>query len=192
MKISFFGYSLELNLSFKRKPTLFTNGITNITQDRMFVLFADYDMTNLEVVEEDAKFLQSNYDLGDLIIARSSKEHFNKDYDIYSNYHLIGLTKLPFEELKSILRNLRCDFHFKQGWKYQQRNWVLRLGYKRNLKTGDKVKGKPTLESFMPARTDRTYSHAHVSFFNKFYNLKINHKNKDQGFKVKLIDYVTR
>lgn len=192
MQFNFLGR--QVSFFVKERPSLFTNGITNVTQDRRFVLFADYDNTNLQVVEEDAEFIQQNYDVGDLIILNSSEEMLNSSGDVYGNYHLIGFTKIEFPKLKEILSNLRCDKHFKQGWKYQQRVWVLRLGYKTDIKTKQKVKGKPRFISHIPQtfECEKVYSSAHLTFFNKLYNLRIKKKDIDGSNKIKLIDYVTR
>lgn len=175
------------------KPNLRTQGITNKTEDRKFVLFADYDEVNLQSVEEDLLFLQKNYKIGDAIIVCSSNQEISETGKIYGNYYIIAFTKLEFPELLEILKNLRCDWHFKRGWRYQYRSWVLRTTEKRTYK-GEVVKLKPKLVTFMPSFSSREYSKSHVEFFEQLYNFKIKRKSKnfDKGKFVEVINYVTR
>lgn len=188
-------FNLFLSFGLKYSPKLSTIGITNETEDRKFILFADYDNCNLEAVEKDALFLQKNFKIGNLIILASSPNYTNELGKIYGNYHIIGFTKLEFPELLEILSYLRCHFHFKRGWKYQYRNWVLRVSDKLD-NDGKTIKTKPTLISVLPSKTNREYSYAHIEFFKKNYNFELSNikplVNTDLHEDVQMIRYVTR
>lgn len=174
------------------KPNLYTMGLTNKTDDLYYIFFADYDECNLSVVEDDAIFLQRNYDMGSMIIVSSSEDKLTAR-EVYGNYHLIGLSKLKFPEVKECLSLCRCDSHFKQGWRYQFRCWVLRLQPKVQKQNNRIVKDIPRLVSVMPHPSERLVSSAHLKFFELYYNFKLKQKHKlDKGKTVELINYETR
>jgi hypothetical protein len=179
--------------SLRKLPALSTTGFTNETEDRRFILFADYDNVNLEVVERDAEFIQKNYNIGTvLIISSSMSSNCSADGKIYGNYHLIALTKLEFPELLEIMKYLRCDFQFKRGWRYQYRSFVLRL-HKKIDKNNNKIKDEPKLVDILPAKTKRIYSKAHVVFLEHYFGKDFGiRKNLDNSKNVELINYVTR
>lgn len=189
------------NLVFRAKiyhlPTLYTVGITNRTTGKdgnRFVFFADYDMVEEKVVEEDAEFFQSNYNMGPMIIMQSSQA--DDMGENVGNYHLIGFRMFTFPEVKELIKMSRCDNHFKYGYKYQQRCWVLRIGPKID-KRGKVVKEKPHFYKFLPAKYSHNakFSGGHIRFFSNF-SKKIDIKSfakkdiMDTG--IELINYVTK
>jgi hypothetical protein len=192
MRIKIFDYVIAT--SFHKTPMLSTTGFTNETKDRRFILFADYDSVNLDVVERDAAFVQANYDTGTMLIVSSSKDYnYSEDGKPYGNYHLIGLTKIEFPAMLEILDHLRCDFHFKRGWRYQYRSWVLRL-HKKLDRNNNAIKDKPVLIDILPADTKRIYSKAHIIFLEKYFgkSFGISIRKCDNSKHIEIINYITR
>ena len=185
-----FRYLLVIKLV--KLPTLATVGVTNRTEDGYFVVFLDYDEVERKVVEEDIDFLQKNYDLGSCLLLESSVDYTKETTDV-GNYHVIFFTKHKFPEVREIINLTRCDEHFKRGWMYQGRCWVLRIADKINGKK-EVVKPKPKLLKVEEASTNKEASSAFITFFEKLYKTKLHHlfSKVDNTTKVELIDYVTR
>jgi len=174
-------------------PTLLTRGITNHTRDNFFVFFADYDNVEYAVVREDADFYQKNFDMGTML-TRFSKEEKNDVGVAVGNYHLIGFPKFTFPAIKEIINIARCDEHFKVGYKYQQRCWVLRVAEKIDEKTGEVVRPYTKLKEVLPAPTNRAVSRAHIIFFEGIDHIKLLQyfMLPDKSLGVEVIDYETK
>ena len=179
-----------------RLPTLLTVGITNRTEDNYFVLFLDYDNVEYSVVREDVDFLQKNFDVGTVITRVSSLVQSN--WDEYNekevgNYHVIGFTKFTFPEIKELISLTRCDSHFKKGYKYQQRCWVLRIGEKFNEK-GETIKPFTVLREVIKSSTRKEANLGFIRFFEKLDGIKLSNyfKKQDKNLNVELIRYATR
>jgi hypothetical protein len=177
-----------LQINFFALPDLDTWGITNRTQDNMFLYFADYDKVELDVVREDIRLLQQHFGLGTAMIRRSSR-FYSKDPArrglTVGNYHAIGFTKLTLPELQDMHRYVRCDQKFKRAGSFaQHRSWVLRIGPKIYQKSGKIKKPGTVLVDILPARSDKESSLGMIRFFRsdialddkKVYNFKPDNK----------------
>jgi len=153
-----------------RLPQTVTWGITNRTRDNYFVLFLDYDKVEYNVVLEDIDFLQKNFDVGTVITRVSSLQNYKEEE--VGNYHVIGFTKFTFPEVREMIKLTRCDSHFKSGYVYQQRAWVLRIGEKIDF-DGNVVKRCSFLRDIIPAKTSRTANLAMITFFEKLDKIKL-------------------
>lgn len=179
-----------LIIAIKKLPTCATVGLTNRTKDNYFLPFIDYDEVEYDVVKEDVDFLQKNYDIGTVVITKSSEEK-ELSGKLVGNYHVIGFTKFTFPEVKEMLRLTRCDWSFRKGFKFQQRCWVLRVLEKVNYKNNEVVKPKPELKEVIPAKTRRVVNKAMVDFINKYYNLNLKFKKHDNIDEIEVINYLT-
>lgn len=195
MKITIEGCELLFRKGDSKPPIYHCIGMTNQTIKREFVLFADYDCCNQKVVEDDLQFLQENYAAGHGIIIASSHElESNLKGVQYGNYHLVMPKLYSFPDMIEILKLLRCDRHFKYGWKYQSRNHVLRITPKFD-KDNNEIKPAPTLVSFIPDPSNTSsirYSLGHCLLMNKLHNLNIQPKEHDNCQEANLIEYQTR
>lgn len=182
-----------LEINFRALPTLATVGLTNKTSDHFFVPFMDYDNVEEKTVIEDAEFLQRNFDVGTMIVLRSSRLYDKEGGDTVGNYHLIGFTRFMFPQIKEIIETSRCDSHFKYGWKYQSRCWVLRCFDKLDY-GGTPVKKRPELMLVLKSSTSRVANKGLLSFFEQMYNVKLcaNFKCVDNCEEYELIEYPTR
>lgn len=170
-------------------PSQATTGITNHLSDNTFCLFIDYDMVEYSVVKEDVEFLQKNYDLGTALVRISNKDYEKKGKEVVGSFHVIFFTKLLFPEVIKLLELCRCDWKFKQGYKYQQRSWTLRV----EVKQGDQVREKPVFYALLNAPTKRQASSGMIKFFSVLdeINLTNKYKNFDNLDEVEVINYVT-
>jgi len=109
-----------------RIPRTLTWGLTNLCADNKFVIFLDYDDVEYKVCREDVKMLQDDFNIGTVITRVSSIKNYRDDE--IGNYHVISFQKYYFDEIKKLIAKTRCDDHFKRGYIYQQRCWVLRVG----------------------------------------------------------------
>ena len=113
-------------------PTVATWGLTNKTNDNMFLLYLDYDSCEYSVVLDDIDSLQNNFNIGTCITRISSLKNYKNEE--VGSYHVFSFFKYAFPEVQKLLQFARCDNHFKRGWMYQQRCWVLRIGEKISMK----------------------------------------------------------
>ena len=174
-------------------PNCIATGMTNVTEDRMFVPFFDYDRTELNVVIEDARYLQSRFDLGTMVIAVCTDRRTPVGVRI-GNYHLIGFTRLELNELRDVLAASRCDAKYKEyGLTTPQRCWVLRISSK--ISIGTKLVHRPAMKLLRVMRDDTECeaSGAHMRFISKLFDIPLMRDFKrEDGFKVVgLITYPT-
>lgn len=201
MKIKIFDKLIEIRSPVRiiNLPTIETWGITNRTSDNFFVLFLDYDHVEESVVYEDINFLQKNYDIGSVLI-RCTSFDYSKDNETVGNFHVIGFTKFTFPEIAELIRLSRCDRHFKiAGLKYQQRAWVLRIGEKVDLTTGEVIKPAGFYYDFVKSKTKKEANSGLIKLFSKIDDpfIKENKIKKyfpklDGLYDVEFIKYVTR
>jgi len=173
-------------------PTLATIGITNRTEDSYFLPFFDYDEVEQKVVEEDIDFFQKNFKIGSCLLLQSSID-YSKETTNVGNYHVIGLTKFTFPEIRDIIYLSRSDEHFKRGWEYQSRCWVLRIAEKVDA-NGQEVKMKPKLLKVVKNETDREANLAMIKFLELYYKVRLKNlfSKLDNSHNVELIEYPTR
>jgi len=110
-----------------RLPTLETWGLTSKIQDKHFLML-DYDKVDIDVVQDDVRNLQRNFNIGTCLLRISSLYNYKKTE--VGSYHVYSFYKYDFEQVKRLLEHTRCDDSFKTGYRYQARCWVLRLGEK--------------------------------------------------------------
>lgn len=160
-------------------------GLTNRTEDNMFLLFADYDNVENTIVYQDIKMLQSKFKLGTCLIRMSNQKYKKQNNAFVGSFHIIFFSKLPFKRMKDILQYTRCDINFKRA-NFQQRLKVLRLSEK-----GRKL--KPVFYQLLSAKTKLESSKAHAEFFENIDRKPIIKyiSNLDNSGEVEIINYLT-
>jgi hypothetical protein len=155
-------------------PGMETYGVLNRTSDGYYVPFFDFDGVRLDVVEEAASWLDKNFELGPLIVRKSSS-FFTDDGTEIGSYHLIGFSKLTLPEFENILSKIWCDRGFKAGYKLEpERAWVLRVAEKVDLKTGEIVKPFCTFVKLYNFKTCRILNAGLLKFFQTLDKFKVN------------------
>src|SRR3990167_226896 len=154
-------------------PSLFSWGILNRTDDNYFCPFFDYDGVNVSVVKEEADFLQKNYDIGPLMLRKSSS-FVSKSGVTVGSWHLVGFSKLTLPEYEDVLRHSRCDRGFKAGFKLEpERAWVLRIGKKIDLKSSRVFAPSTKFSHMFHAKTGRELSRAMFKFWRSINNTQL-------------------
>ncbi len=159
-------------LAVYRLPDKATMGVTNRTLDGYFTFMADYDSCEKDTVIDDARFFQQNYHMGTMLLLCSSGEEEMASGKTVGNYHLVGFTKFMFPDAKELIALSRCDSHFKVGYKYQQRCWVLRIGQKLD-DNGAEIKPRPELCSILRSATPLQANLGMIGLYEKLYNIKL-------------------
>lgn len=169
-----------------KKPTIIT-GITNATEDHRYIGFFDYDSVALDLVKEDVKILQKKYHLPKFYLFTTKKE--SKNGIIIGNFHLINLRKFPYDKIRKIINDSRCDWKYKSMcdrsyWK----SWVLRISNKEKRQ-------RPKFIGILGNNKNLNYqiSSPHLKMLQKIYpNIPhINYSNKDKLKKVFMQQYET-
>lgn len=185
---------IEIRLPFAvyRLPDKATVGVTNRTPDGYYCLFLDYDSAERDAVADDARFFQRNYDVGAMLLLCSSGEEEMATGKMVGNYHLVGFTKFTFPAVRELIGLSRCDSHFRVGYRYQQRCWVLRIGQKLD-NDGAEIKSSPELCSVLESTSKLEASLGMIELYEKLYNirLKAHFRRIDSVPGVDLIDYAT-
>lgn len=175
-------------------PTQQTVGITNRTEDGYFVLFLDYDNVEYDVVKEDVDFLQKNFNIG-TVITRVTREKLNNIVDKeVGNYHVIGFTKFTFPQIREMINLTRCDSHFKVGYKYQSRCWVLRIAEKFNIETQEIEQKSTELKEILVSKTNKVANSGLLRFFELLdkVHLTKHFPRRDRYYEVEFIHYLTQ
>lgn len=170
---------------FTKMPKYSVYGLTNRTDDNMYLLFADYDNVEDTIVYQDIQMLQSKFELGTCLIRSSNQKYTKSDKSIVGSFHLIFFAKLPYKTMLDIIQYLRCDENFKKA-NFQQRCKVLRLSQKG-------VKVSPQFYQLVKAKTELQSSKAHIEFFEKIDNTPIIKyiDNLDSSEEIEIINYIT-
>lgn len=177
-------------------PSTITWGLTNKVKGG-YLLFLDYDKVEYEVVREDVRYLQRKFKVGHAL-TRVSKLYNYKREEIGS-YHVFFFKVFDsFLVVKKLVEETRCDEKFKQGWKYQHRSLVLRVGEKVDMKTFE-VKRPATvfreliLQEDLEYKENDRFCRALVEFFEVLdgIELKKYFKNLDDTKELEFIRYVT-
>lgn len=165
-------------ISIFKKPTI-CKGFSNMCEDGSAILVIDYDNVDLEVVKDDYKAIQKNYDLQQGYLFKTGE----------SSYHVICLTKMSPPVVYKILLETRCDFAFSSmPRRNPYRSYVLRISAKRG-KDRPKYIGLIGKEENM----GREVSTAHQKLLSKLYP-KIEHpfyRYGDHSDKLKIQTYET-
>lgn len=175
-------------------PTLVTWGITNKVGDK-YLLLLDYDNVDYDVVVEDVKYLQKHFNVGHALVRISSLKNY-KDSEVGS-YHVFFFYTYDFATVRKLLNHTRCDDAFKDGWKYQSRRFVLRIGNKLDI-NGNEIIPATLFKELILQKTSRgRIKHACralIEFFEKFDEIKIKKyfKKVDDSKYLEFIKYVTR
>ena len=140
--LDIFKFRMKIGFAIYRKRDTWTRGVLNRTEDGLYVPFFDYDMMRQEYVEGELKRFQETFDLGDILLLKSSDKGF----------HAISLAKVTAREYMEILRSSSVDTAFKNLPLFSSyRNWVLR-GFEKG-KTE-----RPAFLKVMRAKTKRQQS----------------------------------
>jgi hypothetical protein len=146
-----------------------TDGIYDLCEDGLRVVFCDYDMMRLkeEWMTKQLRAIQEEFKLSDFLVFKSSDKGF----------HAICFDKCSSKEVNDIITRTSCDSAFKHNWTY---DWVPRV-----LRTGPKG-GTPapvflyTLES---KYNRRKKSLAHIKYYENMFGIEINNKTNNDGDK---------
>lgn len=170
---------------FTKMPKYRVYGLTNRTEDGMYLVFLDYDNVEYSTAEKDAKAVQRKFKLGTFIIRCSSIVYKKGNGELVGNWHVIFFAKLPFKQMLNIINTTRCDEAFKKA-KFQQRCKVLRLSQK-----GKKV--SPSFYKLVADKTSFKCSSAHAHLFENIDKIAIIKylQHLDKLGEVDLINYVT-
>lgn len=168
-----------------KMPQYKVYGLTNRTEDNMYLLFADYDNVEDTIIYQDIKMLQETFDLGTCLIRISNQKYKKSNDSIVGSFHIIFFTKLPYNLILKIIQYLRCDENFKKA-NFQQRCKVLRLSEK-----GKKI--KPQFYQLLIAKSKYKSSKAHGQFFQNLDKKPIIKylNNLDKSEEIELINYIT-
>ncbi len=170
--------TLIFNISIINRKTAWTRGSSNKTKDNYFVPYFDYDRMKKSYVVEELKILQEQFDLGDILLFKSSE----------NNFQAVSFAKLTLHEFQEVLMHSSCDYAFIKFPKYlpYAKYYVLRQFAKGNTP-------KPLYIKTLKGKTDRQQSHAHWKYFNILYpDAKINKlTNSDFLGNITMVDYPT-
>lgn len=169
--------TLIFNISIINRKTAWTRGCSNKTKDNYFCSFFDYDRMKKSYVKEELKILQEQFNLGDLLIFKSSE----------NNYQAVGFGKLTLHEFQEVLMHSSCDYAFIKFPKYlpYAKYYVLRQFSKGNTPA-------PEFLYVLKAKTDREQSLAHWKYFKALYpKMDVKLTKSDNLEKVMIVDYPT-
>ena len=174
-------------------------GMTNETEDGFYLVFADYDNVDYEVVYKDVMVLLRQEKL-DCVVVLVNEEHkaYNEDgvEMLFGHYNLVTFDKLPFGRCERIIDRLCCDRDFKEHiWYYPQRNRVIRISDKRI--NGKQIKPAPAVKQvFYNDKMRHEHSEPHIRLMQKvFEGLDLIDKalrRLDGLSQVQMVSYKTR
>ena len=161
------------------KPIDYLEFRNGCSKEEMEKEILDYDNVELNIIEEDYKFVQEKFKLPPAYLFGTKA----------GNYHLICLKKFLNGEIYNILLHTRCDENYKDSpIKNNYRSYVIRL----SDKIGSK---KPKFIKMMGYNLHRQYeiSSAHLKLLSKLYKdiPKIEYSNEDKLDEVRLHKYET-
>ena len=153
----------QLGLTFLKARTMPTLGISSRCADMWHVLFLDYDNIKRGLVEDEYLVLQAENALppGYLFASKEVEE----DGELYGNYHVICLVKLPLNEVVRIQGQTHCDLSYRSLYRDSRfRSWVLRQFPKGG---GEKVRFLTILGE--PVNFQWEVSSAHLAYLKELY-----------------------
>lgn len=161
------GKYLRVDIGIMNRPYYKTWGLLNRTPDNYYLPFFDYDHVNMSVIEDEVDYLQTNFDVGPLLVRESSPSYKTETGETIGSYHLFGFSKFTLPEFRTILEHSRSDWGFKQGFKWEpERAWVLRVG-SRTDPNGKVIAGTKYSKLYM-SKTKRTLYRPLVTFFSLY------------------------
>ena len=175
---------------------LLTLGVTNETEDGYFVPFLDYDAVDYSRVLKDILHLHRVFGLCFFMVTVNSEENlrdeFNKEKTI-GHYAVWGLDKLTYAKCLEVVRHTRCDEMAKRvgGRLYAQRNWVLRIAPKVDLR-GNESRPSPKLKEIVQFGGCRfKHSKAHYNLYKTYFGAEFQIGGLDRGSEIEQIQYMT-
>lgn len=178
-----------------RLPTLDTWGITNKVGKR-FLLFWEYDNVDYDVVTEDVKKMQVDFNIGHVLVRISSlSNHKSTEVGSYHCYSFYNYSSL--DEVIKLVNHTRCDDSFKRGYRYQARCFVLRVGEKMRLATNTPQKPFTMYKELILQKHDgrcKLACNALIGLFEKMDNISIrkHFRKVDNSKELEFIRYWTR
>jgi hypothetical protein len=181
---------LAINLEKSWIPDIPTFGVTNETEDCMFVLFNDYDDVEYDVVVKDIRHVHNVFGLCSFVVLVNS-EHVQMDQwgteKQVGNYLVFGLDRLSYWRCREAQSHMRGDYmHKKISQVYNKRNWVNRIGAKYGMKDGKAVEVKPEPE------VKDVFLFKGKCHYQEWFGLKIPLRNMVDDGSIELIEYSTR
>ncbi len=175
-RIDYKNKTLIVNFTIINKPTQWTRGVFNMTDDNLYIPFWDYDYMKKKYIVNELKHTQIIFDLGDIHLFKSSEKGF----------HAVCFSKVVAMDYISILECCGVDTAFKNTPRYvSYRNWVLR-----NFSKGKQP--KPKYLCTFKRKTNRQQSTAHHKYFSLLYPNKISKLQNPDGIqKLEIVDYPT-
>ncbi len=138
-------------------------GVSNNTIDEKFVVFLDYDNTDLRVIRTLLRQLQEMFNLSDFLVFRTN-----------NGYHCICFDKVGLDKYISILNSSECCEKFrKTPLLFGHNQWTLRLTEKDNIKP-------KLIYKAISKYNILEKSLAHIMIIQQLHDLKINKTNADK------------
>jgi hypothetical protein len=159
-------------------PKTPTRGISaRVPHTALFVPFLDYDNINDERLDDELRFPQEIFHLGDLYIFKTNE--FGR--------HVIGTDCLSTRECLEVIEASSCDWSFKRGIRINEyRTWVLR-GWEKG------ERARPiflrTLKS--PYNGEHLQSIGHAKFLEAFYGVRLRLVNPFGSEEIEIQSYST-
>ena len=149
---------------------------SRIPNTSLHVTFLDYDNIVDDRLEEELRFLQEEFQIGNFYVLKTRKQ----------GRHAVCIDALRFKDVLEIVRFSSCDLMFKRApWINEFRCWVLRFAKKGNR---DEPKYLYTVES--PYERQNLQSRCHAKYLLKF-GVKINLKKPFGPEEIEVQDYNT-
>lgn len=170
-----FGYSIGLQASLRKtRKNKFVVGYTNRCESGAYIVFLDYDNTELKWVEEELSRLQEQHCLSNFYVFRSG----------VNNYHAVCFDKVTIHKYLKILKSSSVDSNYIDVPLYWGKKiWTLRTC----SKGGHDVK----FVDCYPSKWEfRSKSKAHIKLIeNLFSGVMVNKYNQDDSKKIILARY---
>jgi 16S rRNA G966 N2-methylase RsmD len=175
-----------LSLTIMNKPQICV-GFSSRTDDNKDILLLDYDNCVIDVVKEDVKYIQENYNVSHAYLLTTKQKKKFGEY--VGNYHVIFLSKHSPSEIVEILKNTHVDLNYIDSpIRTKYRSYVLRLSTKKGSK-------KPKFLSLIENNRTQKYiiSSSHKKLLKEYYPKIIHpsYKEEDNLKGVRIQEYET-
>jgi hypothetical protein len=148
-------YTFLFKIQGIKKLDVRTKGISSrIPTSSLHVIFLDFDNVVDERLQEELRFLQDEFEIGNFYVLETRNE----------GRHALCLDALRFKDVLEIVRFSSCDLMFKRAPRINEyRCWVLRYAKKGNR---DEPRYLYTVES--PYEGQNLQSRGHAKYLEKF------------------------
>lgn len=166
-------YIIELlNVEIRDDPATWTWGMeSRVPGTNLHVLFIDYDTIREDVLENEVRFLQQEFELGNFYLFQTEDKGVREDGEPWGNYHAICLDMFTLRDRYQILLTTSTEWAFKNAPKiYPEKAWVLRYAEKGERKKPDFLK---VIESPFEGKNDFFQSSPHAKFIDAWYETDI-------------------